>query len=439
MIQITTNLTFGQKIKKARLEKNFTQSELVGDFITRNMLSKIENDAANPSLKTIEYLAYKLEKPISYFLDNSLTIDNKKKNNIELAFEHSAYLFKNKEYSNCIDYIENLLEEYDRSIDKIIYPRTLSILGRCYIHVDKLDSALKAIEECIKLLDINKDHYYLIVSYLNLSYIYFNSNQFVKSENSSRKAIEILNNSPIDSELIELKLYYVLGYSLYKQLKYNEAIPPLLYSLEISKEYDCFYNVGSIHMLLGIVYEKNNSIRKAIFHTQKSITFFDFSEKLELKWASQINLGNHYIKNGDYEEAKLCLYECLKYYEQINNLLKVNTIKTDIIEVLTKECKYMDAIDYSKKIDIDIIKDTDRASIFKNLGKCYISSNKLVEAESYLHKALEILKENERLDIIYDTLTFLAELYSLAGDFKKAYEFSNKSKEILEKSSRDNK
>lgn len=436
MIKITTNLTFGQKVKNARLEKKFTQSELVGNFITRNMLSKIENDAANPSLKTIEYLAYKLEKPISYFLDNSFTIENKKKNNIELAFEHSAYLFKNKEYSNCIDYIENLLEEYDRSIDKINYPRILSILGRCYIHIDKLDNALKAIEECIKLLDVNKDYYYLILSYLNLGYIYFNSNKFDKAEDSSRKAIKILSNSHIDNELIELKLYYVLGYSLYKQFKYSDAIPPLLYSLDISKEYDCFYNVGNIHMLLGIVYQKNNDIKKAIFHTQKSITFFDFSEKFELKWASQINLGNHYIKNGNYVEAELCLCECLKYYEQINDLFKVNTIKTDIIEILTKEGKYMDAIEYSQKTDIDIIKDTDRASLFKNLGKCYISFNELAKAENYLHKALEILKKDERSDILYDTFTFFAELYSLTGDFEKAYMFSNQSKKILEESSR---
>lgn len=50
-------MTLGQRIREARLERQLTQQELVGDYITRNMLSKIENDAATPSVRTLEYLA----------------------------------------------------------------------------------------------------------------------------------------------------------------------------------------------------------------------------------------------------------------------------------------------------------------------------------------------------------------------------------------------
>ncbi|MCQ5129705.1 helix-turn-helix domain-containing protein [Butyricicoccus faecihominis] len=47
----------GKKIKEARLAKKMTQAEVVGDFITRNMLSQIESGAAMPSVKTLSYLA----------------------------------------------------------------------------------------------------------------------------------------------------------------------------------------------------------------------------------------------------------------------------------------------------------------------------------------------------------------------------------------------
>lgn len=46
----------GRRIKEARISKKMTQSEVVGTFITRNMLSQIESGAAAPSLKTLEYL-----------------------------------------------------------------------------------------------------------------------------------------------------------------------------------------------------------------------------------------------------------------------------------------------------------------------------------------------------------------------------------------------
>ncbi len=57
-------ITLGRRIKEARLAKKMTQSEVVGDFITRNMLSQIESGAATPSIKTLEYLCRVLEIPL---------------------------------------------------------------------------------------------------------------------------------------------------------------------------------------------------------------------------------------------------------------------------------------------------------------------------------------------------------------------------------------
>lgn len=61
-------MDIGKKIKKLRTEKLMTQSELTGGEITRNMLSRIENGAALPSLGTVVYLASKLGVPAGYLL-----------------------------------------------------------------------------------------------------------------------------------------------------------------------------------------------------------------------------------------------------------------------------------------------------------------------------------------------------------------------------------
>ena len=61
---------FGQRIKEARLAKKMTQTEVVGSFITRNMLSQIESGNAVPSMKTLTYLAKVLELPPSVLLSD---------------------------------------------------------------------------------------------------------------------------------------------------------------------------------------------------------------------------------------------------------------------------------------------------------------------------------------------------------------------------------
>ncbi len=54
----------GRRLKSARLSKKMTQSDVVGSFITRNMLSQIESGTATPSMKTLEYLSGVLEVPM---------------------------------------------------------------------------------------------------------------------------------------------------------------------------------------------------------------------------------------------------------------------------------------------------------------------------------------------------------------------------------------
>ena len=64
-------MNLGEKIKAARMERHMTQKDVVGDYITRNMLSKIENGSATPSVKTLEYLAGALGLPAGYFMTES--------------------------------------------------------------------------------------------------------------------------------------------------------------------------------------------------------------------------------------------------------------------------------------------------------------------------------------------------------------------------------
>ena len=60
-------MTMGQRILQARLAAGLSQRELAGEEITRNMLSSLEHDAAAPSISTLQYLARRLGRPVSYF------------------------------------------------------------------------------------------------------------------------------------------------------------------------------------------------------------------------------------------------------------------------------------------------------------------------------------------------------------------------------------
>ena len=94
-------MTLGEKIKAARTERHMTQKDVVGDYITRNMLSKIENGSATPSVKTLEYLAGALGLPAGYFMSESAG-DELTPGGLSSARTH----FKNGEYEGCVQVLE---------------------------------------------------------------------------------------------------------------------------------------------------------------------------------------------------------------------------------------------------------------------------------------------------------------------------------------------
>lgn len=67
-------MELGVRLRQARLEAGLSQRQLCGEEITRNMLSQIENGSARPSMDTLRYLAARLGKPVSFFLEEQAVV-----------------------------------------------------------------------------------------------------------------------------------------------------------------------------------------------------------------------------------------------------------------------------------------------------------------------------------------------------------------------------
>lgn len=102
-------MQIGEKIKRLRCAKLMTQSELVGGEITRNMLSRIENGAAQPSMSTVKYIAERLNVSAGFLLadedDEVLYFKSAEIGNIKKAYADKDYslcreMCKNSEWSD---------------------------------------------------------------------------------------------------------------------------------------------------------------------------------------------------------------------------------------------------------------------------------------------------------------------------------------------------
>lgn len=110
-------MSIGQKIKELRSAKMMTQQELAGDYITRNMLSRIENGFALPSLPSLLYIADRLGIQAGYLLADGDEEYHYKKT-ASMPDIMSAYAAK--DWHICKDLCENLGGN-DNEIEYLIF------------------------------------------------------------------------------------------------------------------------------------------------------------------------------------------------------------------------------------------------------------------------------------------------------------------------------
>ncbi len=148
----------GKKLKSERLARGLTQAELCGEFVTRNMLSRIENGLATPSLETLSYLADRLGVPAGYFIDDSM--DEREERSRRLR-ELAKNEFSGGDYELCLQYLGEIPDKDEGIIFAEL--NCFYALGYEQLMEAELSSAEKSFSRVIELRGSARDNFKSIV------------------------------------------------------------------------------------------------------------------------------------------------------------------------------------------------------------------------------------------------------------------------------------
>ena len=276
-------MQLGDKIKKARKALGLTQEALAKDVITRNMLSKIENNVATPSYKTLEYLSGELNLPIAYLYDDNLTLHDFEKKEV-ISEIYTAYSLN--KYQSCINRIKRL-----SNIDnELAY-----ILTECYfkegvarLKRGALDSAEKYLREC----ELTAQKTLLSTSHLTVKMPMY----LAICKNVSSPLLEFEPSTVGENMLNSIEFEYLKYISLDLEYSYKSpalqahinakreikarnfyaAIKQLDLALEKarSNEYDA-YTVFSIYSDYELCYKQISDFEKAYSYASKKLSLIE--------------------------------------------------------------------------------------------------------------------------------------------------------------------
>ena len=276
-------MTIGQKIKEARLKQRLTQTDLCSGYITRNMLSAIENDKATPSIDTLRGISIALGLPLAYFLseENDLPFFLKKERMpaIKRALE-------TRNYNACVSLITKL-EVLD---DELNY-----ILALCFFELGtqltkngSLESAEKYLSLCLdycpktmydtKRFEAIAPLYLAIAKNVSSPLLEFDDKGYVEEFGKSMEYEfykYLIQDFDFEYTHYQLKTH-VKAKALIRERHYQEAVD-LLLEIDDSKqsfEYNS-YIIFSVYADLELCYKQLYQFENAYRYSAKRLSLME--------------------------------------------------------------------------------------------------------------------------------------------------------------------
>ncbi|KHD35391.1 hypothetical protein NL50_13860 [Clostridium acetobutylicum] len=386
-------LSSGDKIKLIRKKYGLRQDDIVGEEVTRNLISQIEHNKAKLTKSTAEIIIKNL-KEIA------------KKNNLEMDVTADYLLEDELAQANSI--LENYVDELK---NLIVYQG-----GSFYITLKNAEEFLiqwDIKEKKVEIYELAGDYFYI-------------QNDLAKSVLYYEKAFDILDKTSYTKNLLSILRKLSLMYL--NSLKYDRSLETCNFALNhfknMPQEYISIfmYNSALCYYYMGY-YEKA----------------LDVIDKLE------VLIKDDSSKLVDVLNNKACCFDSLRKFNEAadiylnileilntNNNLKSHQdllILANTIDIYIKLDSRDDVIKYFNLL-LEKLPSADQNCLYLSTVYFYLYTafkylNNLQSAEEYLLKSLNFAKNHKQYSPQERALCCLVDFYTELGDFEKLEELKD--------------
>lgn len=293
--------TMGEKIRELRRRLKMTQAELAGDDFTKSFISQIEKGQTRPSLRSLQVIAKRLGRPVSYFLAEE-EVPSKSPNLASTLAVARTHLSNNRVKDSLIAFRKALLS---------CPPNDYATKGEIHVAIGRLEFMNSAYADALTEFTLAVE--VLEQSYLSELYVKCLSDQgsahyqlfdYSNARRAFQNALESYKRLAIQNAHLLLTVQSNLGNTLSRLHDYKAAIHILESALTTSTSSGDYYLFGKLNHILGYCYETIGMYTKAITATSRAIDFYTLVGNTQLELQSQLNLASHLRKQGELIRAQ---------------------------------------------------------------------------------------------------------------------------------------
>ncbi|MGF7060148.1 helix-turn-helix domain-containing protein [Brassicibacter mesophilus] len=312
--------SIGEKIKELRKELKITQSELAGKDMTKSMLSQIENNIATPSMKNLKLIAKRLDKPVSYFLEDDCLPKNELPiNEIREKVKEINSLIDSLKYEKSREELYALLSKYNFKQNDKLYSDILYKLGECLAYLNLFDESEKVIDKAVNIYEKNQLYSDAAIAYIEKINRYMSDFNYMPCLDILDKATDVYNLSITKDYLFEIKLMFIKALVYSGLGDFNNTVLMLKKAISFSNEKKIYYKSDSLYQTLASINLISRNYDEFKYNIHKAEQFALFTEdKLSMS-----------IIHINYAEFEIHINNPQKAIEYLNSI-EDNMLRKDL-------------------------------------------------------------------------------------------------------------
>ena len=221
-------------------------------------------------------------------------------------------------------------------------------IGSSYLNIGKFDSALEYYLNACRIYEQKGHKRRLTKAYIDIAYLYSESNNFPKGRLYFDKAKILINDL---QDTVELRYYYSeLGNFYFKQEQIDSAILCIKESINLSKilgEHDLIIG-GNVN--IGLLYKKKGNYDLALLYMNGALAEYKKNKNNPTELGVVYNnLGSIYAAQKKYKEAEIAFFKSLEYVNSIDAKFVVLENYQNLMDLYEQMKDYKSQSIYLKK------------------------------------------------------------------------------------------
>lgn len=386
-----TRPTLGERIRRERQRLGLTQAELAGEEMTKSFISQVEADLTRPSLRNLQLLARRLNRPVSYFLDEP-EIDPPAPPLSGLhVLRQARALAAQGATPDALGTLDQALSDAS-SLDLVSRARILSLRADLLAASGKPSEAAQAYRQAADAWRTAGDE--REEAALLLTWARFEASREQPGDRVIRlleRALDRLGDHPRD-EWLQANLQAELGLAYAGRGAEAEAIEHLQAALWAMDDLTDFARYGDVALTLGRLLGRSGEYQAAQVMVERSLYFFQALGDRQRVVEGYLHLAWVLGRAGELEPADRMAAQAAR---AADGLPPRHRLRTAVLRARAWLAALEGRIAPAQALWTEALQKSDpteRPHVHRELARLFWREGRLEEAQAHLEEALALLE-----------------------------------------------